>query len=232
MKIVDPNQAQAAGMNLSKVQPIPLGDYWAAQCVLPSQWTQPGPDNQPVVHGCAYTPYNTQQFVAVPHDEGEWMPAAYNPANHTINICLIDNRAWAFQAIPFASVQQAIHPGAGATAVLSTHGNKNGYTGRLLAQNVESNKTTWAKTWPDWCYSGTATTASGLVFVGHNDGSLEAYDGSNGTSLWRSGTFPSSADAPPITYTAGGKQYVSVLVAGNNHENDPRGDLVATYALP
>lgn len=232
MKIVDPNQAQAAGMNLATTQPIPVGDYWAAQCVLPSQWTAPGPDGKPVVHGCEFTPYDTQQFVAIPHDEGEWMPAAYNPANHSINICLIDNRAWAFEAIPPAQVFQSIKPGAGATGVLSTHGNKDGYSGRILSQNVETNKTIWSEEQPDWCYSGTLTTASGLLFVGHNDGSLAAYDASNGKQLWRGQTFPSSADAPAITYSVNGKQYVTILAAGNNHENDPRGDLVETYALP
>lgn len=232
MKVSDPNAKQAAGMNLWPTQPIPVGDYWAAQCVLPTQWLQAGPDGQPVVHGCTYTPYNTDQFVAVPHDEGEWMPAAYNPANHTVNICIIDNRAWAFQAIPQASVLGAVHPGHGATAILSTHGNKDGYSGRLIAQNVETNKTTWAKTWPDWCYSGTLTTSSGLLFVGHNDGSLEAYNASDGTSLWRGQTFPSGIDAPAITYSANGKQYVTVLAGGVAHENDPRGDLVETYALP
>jgi glucose dehydrogenase len=70
------------------------------------------------------------------------------------------------------------------------------------------------------------------MFVGHNDGSVEAYDETNGNSLWRGPTFPSAADAPPMTYTSNGKQYVAELTAGNNHENDPRGDLFVAYALP
>lgn len=232
MTIKDPNAAEAAGMGLAKTEPIPVGDYWAAQCVLPTQWTQTGPDGKPVVHGCAYTPYNTTQFVAIPHDEGEWQPPSYNPTSNSIGLCLIDNRAWAFEAIPPAQVFNAIHPGAGATGVLSTHGNKNGYSGRILSQNVLTNKTIWADNQPDWCYSGSLQTASGLMFVGHTDGSLAAYDASTGQQLWRGPTEPSSADAPSITYMVNGKQYVTILAGGNNHENDPRGDLVETFTLP
>src|SRR5581483_9005980 len=136
------------------------------------------------------------------------------------------------EAIPPAQVFGSIKPGAGATGVLSTHGTKDGYSGRILAQNVLTNKTIWADDQPDWCYSGTLTTASGLLFVGHNDGSLAAYDASTGKQLWRGQTFPSSADAPAITYSVNGKQYVTILAAGNNHENDPRGDLIETYTLP
>ena len=219
-------------MGLAKTEPIPVGDYWAAQCVLPTQWNQTGPDGKPVVHGCSYTPYNTTQYVAIPHDQGEWMPSSYNPSTNSIGICLIDNRAWAFEAIPPAQVFGAIKPGAGATGVLSTHGTKDGYSGRILEQNVLTNKTVWADNQPDWCYSGVLTTASGVMFVGHNDGSLAAYDVTNGTQLWRGPTEPSSADAPSITYMVNGKQYVTILAGGNNHENDPRGDLVETFTLP
>ena len=50
------DQTGAAGLNLSKTQPIPVGQYFTAQCVLPTQWTAAGPDGNPVQHGCSYTP--------------------------------------------------------------------------------------------------------------------------------------------------------------------------------
>lgn len=232
MTIVDQNQKQAAGMSLNKTQPIPVGDYWAAQCVEPTQWTAPGPDGQPVVKGCTYTPYNTSQFVAVPHDEGEWMPAAYYPPTQTLTTCIIDNRAWAFQALPTAQLPNAIKPGGGATAILSTHGDKTGYTGRVTNQNIQTNKTVWHADWPSWCYSGTLTTKSGVLFTSHNDGSLQAYDVKSGQPLYQGQTWPAGADSPPIAYAVNGKEYVTQIVAGNNHENDPRGDLIVTYSLP
>jgi len=226
------DQTNAKGMNLWPTQPIPLGDYWAAQCVLPTQWTKPAPDAKPVKHGCAYTPVNTDQFVAIPHDEGEWMPTAYYPPTNTITACIIDNRAWAMEAIPTAQQAATLRPGAGYLGILLTQGERFGYTGRITNQNVVTNKTVWHKDWPDFCYSGTVTTKTGLMFVGHNDGSLEAYDVTNGKSLWRGPTFPAGANAPAMIYSVNGKEYISILVAGNQHEQVPRGDLQVTYALP
>lgn len=54
------------------------------------------------------------------------------------------------------------------------------------------------------------TTAGGLVFQGLADGNFVAYDGSNGTELWRC-YVGVGITAPPITYSLGGKQYVALL---------------------
>lgn len=70
------------------------------------------------------------------------------------------------------------------------------------------------------------------MFTSQPEGSIEAYDVAEGTSLFRGPTWPAGADSRPMTHTANGKQYVSQIVAGNNHENDPRGDLIVAYALP
>jgi quinohemoprotein ethanol dehydrogenase len=58
---------------------------------------------------------------------------------------------------------------------------------------------------------GTLSTAGGLVFQGTADGYFSAYHASSGKRLWR---FNAGLGiiAAPISYAAGGKQYVSVLV--------------------
>jgi glucose dehydrogenase len=226
------DQTGAAGLNLWPTQPIPIGDYFTSQCVLPSQWTAPGPDGNPVQHGCTYTPVGFTHFTAIPHDEGEWMPSAFDPKTNDIYICTIDNRAWAMEALPAAAQAAVLKPGAGYTGILLTQGLRQGYTGGITAMNVQTNKIVWRNALPDFCYSGVTETAGGVLFVGHNDGHLEAYDASSGKSLWSSGPQAAGANAPAVTYTAGGKQYVSVYTGGNNHENTPRGDLVQTFALP
>ncbi|GBR41770.1 alcohol dehydrogenase large subunit [Neoasaia chiangmaiensis NBRC 101099] len=58
---------------------------------------------------------------------------------------------------------------------------------------------------------GLLTTAGGLIFQGLASGEFHAYDAATGKDLY---TFPAQSGiiAPPVTYTAHGKQYVAVEV--------------------
>lgn len=47
-------------------------------------------------------------------------------------------------------------------------------TGLFGAWDPCTGKTVWQKEWPESCYSGSVSTAGGLVFVGRNGGGLEA----------------------------------------------------------
>jgi quinohemoprotein ethanol dehydrogenase len=226
------DQTDSQGLNLSKTQPIPLGSTFTTLCVEDSQWNQPGPDGKPIKHGCTFTPVNKDQYVAVPHDEGEWMPSAFDPAQHTMFTCTEDNRAWAMEAIPTAQQKGILAAGKAYTGIGLTQGSRDGIDGSVTAINLETNKTVWHDKWPDFCYSGTMATAGGLVFVGHNDGHLEAIDSKTGKDLWDSPPNAAGANAPSITYSINGKQYVTILAGGNAHESTPRGDLLNTYALP
>jgi len=62
--------------------------------------------------------------------------------------------------------------------------------------------------WPN--VSGVLTTAGGLVFTGYADGSLVAYDDTTLDELWKVNV-GSGFNAPPMTFEAGGKQYVAIL---------------------
>ena len=55
---------------------------------------------------------------------------------------------------------------------------------------------------------GSVVTASGLLFIGAtSDQKVRAYEAKTGRMLWEQ-TLPASAQATPITYRVGGKQYV------------------------
>ena len=54
-------------------------------------------------------------------------------------------------------------------------------------------------------------TAGNLVFIGHLDGTFAAYDAKTLQEVW-SFNVGSGINAPPITYSVNGKQYVAVLV--------------------
>jgi alcohol dehydrogenase (cytochrome c) len=68
-------------------------------------------------------------------------------------------------------------------------------------------------------YSGVTSTAGGLVFTTTTDGTIYALDDATLKPLWtfNAGSFSS---APPMTYAVNGKQYVAVLIGGNNITKD------------
>jgi alcohol dehydrogenase (cytochrome c) len=59
--------------------------------------------------------------------------------------------------------------------------------------------------------SGALATAGNLVFIGHADGQLTAHDAKTLKEVWSYNT-GSGINAPPMTYSVNGKQYVAVLV--------------------
>jgi alcohol dehydrogenase (cytochrome c) len=80
-------------------------------------------------------------------------------------------------------------------------------------------------------------TDGGLLFTGLLTGEVIALDQDSGKRLWQFKT-GSSVNAPPITYTYKGKQYVTVLSGrgGSNAgrfgtNNVPSGGMVWTFAL-
>jgi quinoprotein glucose dehydrogenase len=80
---------------------------------------------------------------------------------------------------------------------------------------------------------GPIVTASGLIFQGGTmDRTLRAFSAATGELLW-SGDLPASAHATPMTYEAGGKQYVVVAAGGSAKvDEEKQGDAVVAYALP
>jgi alcohol dehydrogenase (cytochrome c) len=60
-------------------------------------------------------------------------------------------------------------------------------------------------------YSGALATAGDLVFIGQPDGTLSAHDSRTLAEVW-SFNVGTGINAPPITYSVNGKQYIAVLV--------------------
>jgi alcohol dehydrogenase (cytochrome c) len=69
-----------------------------------------------------------------------------------------------------------------------------------------------------------------LVFVGHPDGTLRAYDAKTGKQLWQWQT-GYGADAPAITYDVNGVQYVAIAAGGNSLAHSANGDAVWAFRL-
>jgi alcohol dehydrogenase (cytochrome c) len=60
-------------------------------------------------------------------------------------------------------------------------------------------------------FGGIMATAGNLIFAGHLDGTFSAYDAKTMQEVW-SVNLGTGINAPPITYSVNGKQYVAVLV--------------------
>ncbi len=74
-------------------------------------------------------------------------------------------------------------------------------------------------------YSGTLSTAGGLVFTGFTDGTFVAYDDATLDELWKI-NLGDGFNAPPMTFEVGGKQYVAILaglspIARSKHQLVP-----------
>ena len=211
--------------------------------------TATAPDGKPYKIGCTYDPYDTTQYVVQPFEMMDWPASSYSPENKTFITCGVTDRATSFEQIPAASQVKGAFGGIGAGR-LGVGDTSTSNRGNFASLNVETGKLAWKQIWDAPCYSGTMNTAAGMTWVGHLGegnaqnglGYLAAYDTKTGAQLWKSGLMDAPAAAAPVTYSVGGKQYVSIAVGGQSHNDvsrplgltNParlRGDSIYTYVL-
>jgi quinoprotein glucose dehydrogenase len=81
-------------------------------------------------------------------------------------------------------------------------------------------------------FGGPLVTSGGLVFIAASmDGFLRAFDVETGAELWKA-QLPAGGQATPMTYSAGGRQFVVMCAGGHGKLGTPLGDYVVAYALP
>ena len=267
VKEVPVPQNHADGVNTWPTQPVPATQNVlfnpigkdGIPCTTPDAVTSLGtpfatataPDGKPYHIGCAYTPYDTTQYTTMPFEMMDWPASSYSPETHSMITCGVTGRATAMEQIPAASQVASTFGGLGANRLGVGDGSTPiSNSGNFTSLNVQTGKYTFHQHWQAICYSGSVNTAGGVTFVGHfgtadgskGDGYLEAVDTKTGNSLWKSAPMPYPVAAAPITYTVGGKQYVTVEVGGAGHNDvtrpfgllDPRrvrGDYIYTFAL-
>ncbi|CAG0986364.1 quinoprotein glucose dehydrogenase [Myxococcaceae bacterium] len=77
---------------------------------------------------------------------------------------------------------------------------------------------------------GPIVTAGGLVFIGAAmDDFLRAFDASTGEEIWK-GRLPAGGQATPMTYRAGGRQFVVIAAGGHGRMTTTLGDSVVAFA--
>jgi quinoprotein glucose dehydrogenase len=75
-------------------------------------------------------------------------------------------------------------------------------------------------------------TAGGLVFSGiSNEHAFRAFDLATGEELWKA-RLPTAANAVPMTYVAGGRQFIVVAAGGHWSGGSPPADYIMAFSLP
>jgi alcohol dehydrogenase (cytochrome c) len=102
--------------------------------------------------------------------------------------------------------------------------------GNVTAVDYNTGKVKWQVKTPQPMIGGLLATAGGLVFTGEANGWFKAYDAKSGSILWK---FHAGAgvNAPPSSYTAGGKQYIVVAAGGNVQIDAKRGNSIIAFTL-
>jgi alcohol dehydrogenase (cytochrome c) len=155
----------------------------------------------------------------------EWSPMAVNPALH------LAYAANLHQPMTY-HVEEAKYPGGklwlgGAFKVIP--GEKQ--WGRLAAVNLDTGKLAWKFDTEQPLIGGVLATAGGLVFNGEGNGLFRAFDAKSGKMLWQY-QCGAGVNAPAVSYTVNGKQYIAVAAGGNTQLDFKRGNTVIVFALP
>jgi alcohol dehydrogenase (cytochrome c) len=156
----------------------------------------------------------------------EWSPPAYSPLTHAVYILGMN------QLMTFTTGKDpGFQPGTMRLGSSFTNVEKDPLqNGVFTAINVDTGTIAWQYKAKQPLIGGALATAGNLVFMGEGDGYFDAFDATSGAKLWRF-NLGAGVNAPPITYSVDGVQYVAVAAGGNFQMGFPYGDTIAIFKL-
>jgi alcohol dehydrogenase (cytochrome c) len=212
---------QEPQQHTSATQPFPIGD-----AIVPQFIDIPLEGFELVNEGRIFTPFKDDKPVLwKPLAAVNWPPSSYDPETQTMYICATDSLWGAEGGDPDYPVEPgALYSGSIVARVSAPR------RGVFAALDVKTNRLVWRQQWTDTCYSGSITTAGGLVFVGRNDGRITALDQTDGKRLWEFQT-DGGVNAPSSTFEHDGTQYLVVYAGGTSLAGSKRSDGVWLFSL-
>jgi alcohol dehydrogenase (cytochrome c) len=177
-----------------------------------------------------YEPFGSTPKVIKPGPSGgtNWPPSSFNRTTNMVYICGADTFAGYMTEGPSRPI-----PGRQYLSSVFTLQGFGTYPGVLVAQDVTTGEIAWSRRFTgsnDACYSGTTSTAGNLVFVGRNNGELQAFNASTGEIVWRFQT-GAGANSTPAIFEHRGRQMIAFYAGGNSLAGSAHGDSLWLFSL-
>jgi len=151
--------------------------------------------------------YQSGSAVIYPSGAGahSWMRMAFSPQTGMVYVPTMQSGTRLYKGEP-----SGIELKVGGVVIGDTPAEPGDGTGTLVAYDPVARKIRWKSPIDTFFNGGAAATAGNLVFQGAADGWFRALDARSGALVWKSYVGMGIIAAPTV-WSAGGKQYVSVL---------------------
>ena len=153
-----------------------------------------------------------------------WSPVSVDEANQRVFVAGIH------APIKYTLHETAAHDDKPAIRYAASEPTQDLRWGLLSAIDLASGKIAWQTKTAQPLVGGVLATAGGLVFMGEGNGSFNAYSSQTGALLWQAKS-EFGVNAPPITYTIDGVQYIAVASGGSSIFGYKQGDAMLVYKL-
>lgn len=153
-----------------------------------------------------------------------WSPVSVNEDNQQVFVAGIH------APIKYTLHETPTKDGAPAIRYAASEPTQDPRWGLLSSIDLSSGKISWQVKTEQPLVGGVLATAGGLVLMGEGNGHFNAYNSQTGELLWQAQS-EFGVNAPPITYTIDGIQYIAVASGGNSIFGYKQGDTVLVYRL-
>jgi alcohol dehydrogenase (cytochrome c) len=155
-----------------------------------------------------------------------WPPSSYNPE---LNMYFVASTEGALGVVAETGHTKYKE---GETFTGGEFGPTTGFSapGYVTAYDMSTGKIAWQHKFPESPYSGTVTTAGGLVFVGQSKGELDALDAKTGKVLWSFQT-GAGANTTVTPFEDEGEEKIAIYAGGNSLAATPHGENFWVFSL-
>jgi alcohol dehydrogenase (cytochrome c) len=155
-----------------------------------------------------------------------WPPSSYDPQKNMYFVASTEGALGVVAETNHTKYKQ------GKTYTGGEFGPTTGFSapGFVTAYDMSTGKIAWQHRFPESPYSGTVSTAGGLVFVGQSKGELNALDEETGKVLWSFQT-GAGANTTVTPFEDEGEEKIAIYAGGNSLAATPHGENFWVFSL-